>query len=137
MNPDFSVTSPALLYAISRLTIAFVWFYHGLVPKWLFLHEDELAMSMAAGFSDSEAMLVAQIGGGLEILIAASLLVFWRKRWPLQLTVVAMLGLLVLVSLFIPELMVAAFNPVTTNLSVAVLSLVCLHFQSQKVQADQ
>ncbi|WP_394170976.1 DoxX-like family protein [Saccharospirillum alexandrii] len=113
-------------YAVCRVTIAVVWLYQGLVPKLLYMHEDELAMSMAAGFSHSEAVNVATIGGVLEVGMAVMVLIFWRQRWPLYLTAIAMLGLLFFVILVQPTLLVAAFNPVTTNITVLALSIVGL-----------
>jgi hypothetical protein len=50
-----------------------------------------------------------------------------NERWPMLLTFVAMIGLLVFVILVQPVLLGAAFNPVTTNVAVAALSIVGLH----------
>ncbi|MFL1454278.1 DoxX-like family protein [Marinobacter sp. GN3S48] len=123
------VSSTFLSYAVCRCTIAFIWFYHGLVPKLLYLHEDELAMSMATGFSRAGAEQLAIIGGVLEIGMSVAVLLFWRQRWPLLLTAVAMFGLLVFVAMFQSVLLGAAFNPVTTNIAVMALSVVGLHLQ--------
>lgn len=116
-------------YAMCRVTIAFVWLYQGLVPKLLYLHEDELAMSMAAGFSHSGAVNVAMAGGVLEIGMAVLVLAFWRQRWPLYLTAIAMLGLLCFVTFVQPSLLVAAFNPATANIAVLALSIVGLQLR--------
>lgn len=129
MIQGFWVNSTSLVYVVCRGTIAFVWFYHGLVPKLLYLHQDELAMNMAIGLSYAGAVQLATIGGALEIVMALAVLVFWRQRWPLLLTASAMVGLLAFVVLFQPELLGAAFNPVTTNIAVLALSIVGLHFQ--------
>ncbi|MCG8519522.1 MAG: DoxX-like family protein [Pseudomonadales bacterium] len=123
------MTSVPLNYAICRLTIAFVWLYHGLVPKLLYLHEDELAMSLAAGLSQTAAETLATLAGVAEIGMAFAVLFFWRQRWPLILTVVAMLGLLVFVAAFQPELLGGAFNPVTTNAALIALAIVGLNLQ--------
>ncbi len=120
------MSSTHFSYAVCRVAIAFVWLYQGLVPKLLFLHEDELAMSMAAGFSHSEAVGVATVGGVFEVGMAVIVLAFWRQRWPLYLTAIAMLGLLCFVTLVQPVLLVAAFNPATTNIAVLALSMVGL-----------
>src|SRR5690606_1648574 len=123
------VSSTSLSYAVCRCTIAFIWFYHGLAPKLLYLHEDELAMSMATGLSRAGAEQVAMMGGALEIGMSVVVLLFWRQRWPLLLTVVAMFGLLAFVVMFQPVLVSAAFNPMTTNIAVIALSVVGLHLQ--------
>lgn len=86
-------------------------------------------MSMAAGFSHSGAVQLATIAGGLEIAMAVAILIFWRQRWPLLLTLAAMVGLLAFVTLAQPTLLGGAFNPVTTNVAVAALSITSLHLQ--------
>ncbi len=123
------MNSTFLSYAVCRCTIAFVWFYHGLVTKLIDPHEDELAMSMAIGLSRSGAEMMATIGGVVEIAISIAVLAFWRQRWPLLLTLAAMVGLLGFVVMFQPVLLGAAFNPMTTNIAVIALSVVGLHLQ--------
>ncbi len=130
------MNSAFLSYAVCRGTIAFIWFYHGLVPKLLYPHEDELAMSMAIGLSRAGAEKAATIGGMLEIAFAIAVLVFWRQRWPLLFTIAAMVGLLGFVVMFQPVLVGAAFNPVTTNIAVMALALVGLHLQRVLDAAD-
>lgn len=131
MIPGSWVNSAFLSYAACRGAIAFIWFYHGLVPKLLYPHEDELAMSMAIGLSRAGAEKAAIIGGALEVGMAVLVLLFWRQRWPLLVTAAAMLGLLAFVALFQPVLLGAAFNPVTTNIAVMALAVVGLHLQGQ------
>lgn len=127
MIRGFWVSSPFFSYAVCRGTIAFIWFYHGLIPKLLYPHEDELAISMAAGASPAGALQLATIGGAFEIAMSVVVLIFWRQRWPMVLTLIAMIGLLVLVALVYPMLLGAAFNPVSTNVAVGALAIVGLH----------
>lgn len=84
-------------------------------------------MSMATGLSRADAEQLAIIGGALEVGMSVVVLLFWRQRWPLLLTAVAMFGLLAYVVMFQPVLLVAAFNPATTNIAVMALSVVGLH----------
>ncbi|MBK1887630.1 DoxX-like family protein [Marinobacter sp. DY40_1A1] len=130
------MNSPLLSYAVCRGTIAFIWFYQGLIPKLLYPHEDELAMSMAAGFSHSGAVQLAAIAGVLEIAMAVVILIFWRQRWPLLLTLAAMVGLLAFVMRVQPILLGGAFNPITTNAAVAALSIASLHLL-QVIERDR
>lgn len=113
----------------------FVWLYHGLVPKLLWPHADEMAMNMAAGFNSDQAIKLAYIGGTAEILFSFMLLVFWRRRWPLVASAISMVLLLVFVITYHPALTVAAFNPVTTNVCVFVLSV--LAYRLSKVSGRE
>ena len=117
--------SPAV-YTACRLTIAFVWFYHGIFPKILGPARDELAMNLALGISPENAVLFSRVAGVVEIAIGACVLILWRRAWPLHLTVVLMLGLLGFVAVVTPELLFGAFNPVTINACVIVLAWVAL-----------
>jgi hypothetical protein len=64
--------------------------------------------------------------GWSEVCFALMLGIFWRSRWPLWLTIVAMLAATVGVSISSPSYLSAAFNPVTLNLAVIALSVVGL-----------
>lgn len=121
-------------YALCRLSIAFVWFYHGLVPKLLGPHADELAMNMSLGLSEPGAVMLARVAGVGEILMAGCVLLFWKQRWPLLLTAVSMLGLLLFVLIFQPPLLLGAFNPVSTNLAVFALSVVALQLLAAQMR---
>ena len=83
-------------------------------------------MNMAFGLSLEQAQLLAKVGGVSEILFSAVIVLFWKQRWPLVLTVVGMIALLIYSMVATPALAMGAFNPVTTNLCVLVLSLVAL-----------
>ena len=113
-------------YTLCRLSVAFVWLYHGLVPKLLGPHKDELAMNMSLGLSIEHAELLARVGGVSEILFSAAVFLFWTRRWPLVVSAGGMIVLLIFSLLAAPNLAMGAFNPVTTNLCVLVLSLVAL-----------
>lgn len=86
-------------------------------------------MSMALGLSRSGAEKIAVIGGVAEIGMSVVVLLFWRQRWPLIMTVLVMGGLLAFVILFQPTLLGGAFNPVTTNIAVIALAVVGLHLE--------
>ena len=118
-------------YAICRLTVAFSWFYHGLVPKLLGPHPDEIAMSMAIGLSQQDAVRLGIAAGAAEIVFAVSLLVFWRHRWPLVISAVSMICLLIFVAVSVPTFLSGAFNAVTTNLCVFALSVVALRLRPE------
>lgn len=109
-------------YALSRLTIAFVWFYHGLVPKLIHRNPDELKMLRDAGIASSELLRVLSLLGYMEICFALIFVIFWKSRWPLWFTITAMILATLGVAITSPSYLTGAFNPVTLNLAVAALA---------------
>jgi len=116
--PQFSMRM-ALIHALARLGIAFTWLWQGLVPKLLFANADEQAMIVAAGLP--LALLPAV--GLLELAFAVLTIGLWRWRPFFLLNGLAMAAALLAVGLKSPSYLVAAFNPVTLNVSVAILSI--------------
>lgn len=139
MNSASSTSDRALRQALQlcRLTIAFVWFYHGLVPKLLGPAPGELRMDQALGLSGNAAVQLAYAAGIAEIAFAAVLLLVRDREWPLWLTIAAMGGLLAYASWSAPALLGEAFNPVTTNAGVAALAIVALLLQRSLREAGQ
>lgn len=111
--------------AIARLGLAVVFFYHGLVPKLLFLSPEEVRMIEAHDWPLS-TLRVAQAAGAAEIVLALCILLLRRSRWPLWLAAFSLLALLVDVALFVPELLRGAFNPVSTNVAALALCAIAL-----------
>lgn len=118
-SPETSM-SLALIHAVARFAIAFVWMWHGLVPKLLFAHSDERAMLNQAGVP---AGWLPWIGAG-EIVIGVLVLFAWRVRPVLVGNGILMILATVAVAVNSPAYLRAAFNPVTLNLSVLALSVV-------------
>jgi hypothetical protein len=116
----------ALIYGLSRLTIAFIWLYHGAVPKLLYHNQDEIRMLTDAGVSQSHLLTWISWFGWLEVSFALILITFWRARWPLWCTIAAMFAATSAVGINPPSYLTAAFNPLTLNLAVAVLAAVGL-----------
>jgi hypothetical protein len=114
----------SLVYAIARLALAFVFFYHGLVPKLILHHPDEIDQLIRGGIPPANAPLLLTAVGIAEIAFALVLVVFWRARWPLVLTALGMIGALVGVALTSPQYLGAAFNPVTLNAQVFALAVI-------------
>jgi hypothetical protein len=113
-------------YALSRLTIAFIWFYHGLVPKLINRNQDELKMLGDAGIARSELLGALSLIGYMEICLALLLIIFWKSRWPLWFTLTSMLLATLGVAITSPSYLTGAFNPLTLNLAVAALAVVGL-----------
>ncbi len=114
------------VYALSRLTVAFVWLYHGLVPKLIYRNPDELNMLHAAGIPNSRLLAAMASLGFIEVCVALVFVIFWKSRWPLWFTLIAMISAVLAVGITSPNFLTAAFNPVTLNLSVATLAVIGL-----------
>jgi hypothetical protein len=54
------------------------------------------------------------------------LIILWRHSWPLWTTLALMLIGIPVVAISAPEYLTAAFNPLTLNISVAVLALIAI-----------
>jgi hypothetical protein len=123
IDPAISLRN-TLIYALARFTIILIWLYHGLVPKLLFLHRDELAMMAAAGISGDLVPVVVRVFGLVEVAFALFLLLTWGWRWTILLNLPAMFVAMLGVILIAPSYLLAAFNPVSLNLAVIVLALI-------------
>ncbi len=116
----------ALIYCLSRLTLAFIWLYHGAVPKLLYHNPDELRMLTDAGVPSAQLLNWVWLFGWLEVGFAGILLAFWKARWPLWWTIAAMFAATLTVGINSPAYLTAAFNPLTLNLAVAALAAIGL-----------
>ena len=116
----------AFTYALSRLTIAFIWFYHGLIPKLITRNPDELRMLRDAGIAGPDLLRMLKMLGVTEILFALILVIFWKSRWPLWFTVAGVFMATLGVAITSPSYLTGAFNPLTLNIAVATLAIIGL-----------
>jgi len=114
----------SVIYGICRIVVAFVWIYHGLVPKLIFQHQDELAMLRAAGIPPTNLVSALSIIGWVEMTLGLSLLFAWRARSLFLANIVFMLCALIVVAITSHQYLVAAFNPVTLNMMTIALSTI-------------
>lgn len=109
-------------YGLSLL-FAFIWMYHGLIPKVIGKHPEEMRMlANAIPFKNPLALL---IGIGIaEMLFGVLWLVYKKKKhlFAMQLAVFPLLTIAAIVAA--PEAAGHPFSPVTFNLSLFVLSLI-------------
>jgi len=116
----------SLIHALARLTLAFVWLYHGLVPKIIFSNLDEIRMLIDAGASSTAAPVALQIVGWSEVSLGVLMLVAWRARRLFFVNIGLLLLALFGVGLNSPGYLAAAFNPVTLNGLMIALSVIGL-----------
>jgi hypothetical protein len=116
----------SLVHGIARMVVASVWGYHGAVPKLIARHADERDMLRDAGIPPQAVTPVLALVGASEVSFGALILLSWRSRWPLRVSLALMALATFGVAKNSPRFLSAAFNPITLNLLVAALSFVGL-----------
>lgn len=105
---------------IARLALGFVFFYHGLVPKILWLSGTEIALVEVHQFTVPAAN-VSFFAGVCEIILSFFVIFYRKSLISIYIAALALVLLLFDVVLSMPALLVEAFNPATIN--IACLSL--------------
>ena len=112
-------------YALSRSAIALIWIYHGLIPKIIFQHSTELELVAKGPLVVNETTTIL-IAGVCEVLLGVCVLLFWRQRWPIALSLVGFSILLLGALIVAPGLAIHAFNPITLTVSAILFCLIQL-----------
>jgi hypothetical protein len=105
---------------ISRVALAFVWIYQGIVPK--LVCQSPVELGLLAHLGPLYGFMCSVMGYGEMLFGLLILLSPWR--WPFLLNIAAMLSLFGFVSLHEPGLLTEAFNPVSLNAAVIALSVI-------------
>jgi uncharacterized membrane protein YphA (DoxX/SURF4 family) len=100
---------------VSRVLLGFLFIYHGLVPKILWLSTAEIHLVDVSGIGISAAY-ISPLAGILEILLGCAIIFLRKLDIVIYAAAGALLGLLVYVAVMSPVYLVEAFNPVTTNI---------------------
>tara|TARA_R110000851_G_scaffold229966_2_gene382711 strand:- start:227 stop:631 length:405 start_codon:yes stop_codon:yes gene_type:complete len=114
---------------ICRLGLGFLFVYHGLLPKILFLSPVEVSLVEASG-SGVSANIASPLAGVLEIVLGLLIALRLGGKAPIYLAGLSLIALLVYVAVLSPALLVEAFNPVTTNLLGLLLCYLILRLES-------
>lgn len=105
--------------------ICFIWLYHGLIPKIVFMHPDEISMvENLAPVSYENAYWIVFITGIIEVIFGVIWILYKNKRilFGLQLIVIPLLTLTAIIAQ--PSSLVHPFNPLTLNMSIILLSII-------------
>ena len=106
--------------------IAFSWLYHGIFPKLIHIAPLEKLMTASLGLSDDLSYFVTKSAGVGEVIFGLVFFIFYRNKIIILLNIVGLTGLLFFVALLQPHLLIEAFNPVTTNLTLIAFSFILL-----------
>lgn len=111
---------------IARYIISFSWLYHGIAPKLLHVAPLEKAMTASLGYSEKVSLLLTKSAGVGEVIFGIVFFVFYRNKTVVKLNIIGLIALLLFVAVMHPQLLVGAFNPVTTNIPLIALSIILL-----------
>jgi len=121
---DMSVNSHAI--QVARYILGLSWIYQGFFPKLYAIAPLERQLTATMGFTPEASDMITRGAGVSEIIFGLFLIVGYRNRTLHMLNILALLGLLAYVVVMMPSLLLEAFNPVTTNLPLIVLSVVLI-----------
>lgn len=115
----------SLVHWIGRGTLAFIWLYHGIVPK-LLAPAGEIDLVTRTGIPSSLAPSLVLAAAAFEIALGVGILVLRDVRPLLALSSVLAIGLAVVTSARLPELAMAPFQPITLGVAMVGLALVAV-----------
>jgi uncharacterized membrane protein YphA (DoxX/SURF4 family) len=116
----------AVIHGISRVGLAAIFLYHGLIPKLLGPDPQEVQMFGDVGLPAASIGPAAVAFGIAEIVLAVGLLAFWGSRWLPAICAAFAIVSTAIVAVASPRYLGAAFNPVTLNLGVFCLAAIDL-----------
>ena len=122
---------------IARFIISFSWLYHGIFPKLVHIAPLEKAMTASIGLSNELSYLVTKSAGVGEVIFGVLFFIFYRNKTIIYLNIIGLAGLLCFVAILQPQLLIEAFNPVTTNIALIGFSLILLVELNKKVKSEQ
>ncbi|MEH6595407.1 MAG: DoxX-like family protein [Colwellia polaris] len=111
---------------IARFIISFSWLYHGIFPKLVHIAPLEKLMTSSLGLSGELSYLLTKSAGVGEVIFGVLFFIFYRNKVMVILNIIGLTGLLAFVAVLQPQLLVEAFNPVTTNITLIGFSLILL-----------
>jgi hypothetical protein len=115
----------SLVHWIGRATLAFIWLYHGIVPK-LIARAGEIDLVSRTGVPASLAPALVIAAAIFEIALGLGILLVRDARPLLLLSAALAIGLAVVTSVRIPDLMTAPFQPITLGVAMAGLAALAL-----------
>ncbi|MUV36366.1 putative membrane protein YndG [Lentibacillus sp. JNUCC-1] len=104
---------------------AFVWVYHGLVPKLLFMHPLEIAMIPSfLELSQNQMEGTVIVAGIFEIVVGLLWLFYSQKRHLFFVQIGMFSGLMIAAIVADPTILTYPFNPLNYNLVLVIISVI-------------
>lgn len=111
---------------IARFIISFSWLYHGIFPKLVHIAPLEKLLTASLGISNELYYLVTKSARVAEVIFGVLFFVYYRSKVIVLVNIIVLTGLLCFVALMQPHVLIEAFNPVTTNITLIGFSFIIL-----------
>jgi hypothetical protein len=116
----------AAIHGLSRVGLAAIFLWHGLVPKLLALDPTEIAIATGLGTGPGMARAALAGVGVAECLLGVALLLTWHRAAFAGFALLFSVAATVASAAAVPELVTGAFTPVTFNLALGLLAAIDL-----------
>ncbi|NIK71514.1 DoxX-like family protein [Paenibacillus sp. BK720] len=100
-----------LIHYLSTGLLSLLWFYEGLVPKWMFPEAGELGIMKSMHMFPGMELQALKWLGAAEILLGFLMLLYHRSKWIYRLQVVGLSALAGGALICTPSLLAQPFNP--------------------------
>jgi uncharacterized membrane protein YphA (DoxX/SURF4 family) len=101
---------------ISRLSLGLVWFYEGLVPKLVFVRQDQVELVRRSGIYFGTPEFFLQLLGAAQVAFAIWLLLGFRERLAVATATLGMWILIVLVAMANPSMLTDPYGALIKDL---------------------
>ncbi|RHW39338.1 hypothetical protein D1B33_00375 [Lysinibacillus yapensis] len=109
----------------ATILFCFIWIYHGLIPKLIYMHPEEMLMvKNAFQVPDGKAFWIVVITGIIEITFGVIWLYYKNKRHLFCLQIILFPFLTITAIIAEPSSLIDPFNPLTFNSSLWIISLI-------------
>ena len=116
---------------IARWVISGAWIFHGLIPKLIHIAPAEWYLSSQFGFNKELTYWMITFAGIVEVSFGLLFFIFYKNRWVNILNMAGLVALIIMVAFLDWHYLFGAFNPITTNIPLIVLSLYLLNLDQK------
>jgi len=113
----------SVVHWTARATLAFIWLYHGIVPK-LFAPAGEIDLAVRTGVPISLAPTLILAAAIVEVTLGLGIVALRDARLLLVVSSVLAVGLAVVTGALVPQLIAAPFQPITLGVAMVGLAAV-------------
>ena len=112
------------IHGVARFTLAFIWFYLAIFPKFIFPDNVEMDIMIASGMFPGMEYPMFLVLGAVEFTLGCLMLFVWNRRFPWTMNVLFLLFIMSISVISLPSVFTEPFNPFTLGLPMIALSAI-------------